>query len=289
MGALSPREVKWEQQTHRNSTIGAWHKLCLKFASGCWNICPSLKSLEWLLHRGSSVRDIHKPLTPHWNSDWTEVLFQTLRSLTLNLNKILIHDTLNMQLNQSGISHRAALPNTRQWEQEWPTFISFWSGVLDKCRKFGKYVHSSCVGFWMLWWEFQVPEKQQGAGNEQSGTHYLLTSTKWHFVTNLSFSRLVKVFQHSTSQRKAHSCSRNQTFVQAECLRQPRAPSIHTSVSKTQGLPCQWTSENYVLHIFQQKPEVLPCWKDKTVQSVKGSVWICLPAEEHKAKSLEKV
>lgn len=46
---------------------------------------------------------------------------------------------------------------------QWPTFISFWSRVLDKSRKFGKYIHSSSVGFWVLWWEFQVPEKQQGA------------------------------------------------------------------------------------------------------------------------------
>lgn len=46
---------------------------------------------------------------------------------------------------------------------QWPTFISFWSRVLDKCRKFGKYIHSSSIGLWMLWWEFQVPEKQQGA------------------------------------------------------------------------------------------------------------------------------
>lgn len=82
--------------------------------NSAWNLLLDVEI--FVLHskfgqRGSSARDIHKPLTPHWNSDWTEVLFPTLKCLTLNLNKLLIHDTSNMQLNQGGTSHRAALPN----------------------------------------------------------------------------------------------------------------------------------------------------------------------------------
>lgn len=41
------------------------------------------------------------------------------------------------------------------------TFVSLRSGIFDKCRKFGKNIHSSSVGLRVLWRKFQVSRKQK--------------------------------------------------------------------------------------------------------------------------------
>lgn len=40
------------------------------------------------------------------------------------------------------------------------TLISFFTRVLDVCRKLGKYIYSCCVGFWMLCCQLWVSTKK---------------------------------------------------------------------------------------------------------------------------------